>query len=411
MNSDRNRLRIIVALLAFLFVTLVLYESDLLSTVKAKLIYTPVASKHETVEADSVNTDEEQAATTTVQNSEKAPDDQAPEQSETQAQTQESNAQKTEHSVVHHIQMTPAANAPTPKATPKPTPKPTAEPTPKPTPKPTKTTAPAAETTPAEMSETKNEEGTNTQSGEETTAAQTSNSESKNGAETTVTAEPTKAATPTPKPTPEPTSEKPQKGVKYVAFTFDDGPVPNTKKLLDALAKKGDRVTFFVVGRLVDGANGNLVTRAFKAGHEIGNHSYTHKDLSKLSAAKIKDELARTDKAIVKRTGVKPALLRPPYGATSSTVLKVAERPVIIWDKDTLDWRYKSRSYVKKKVLSMAADGSIVLLHDLHSTTVSGFIDALPELHKRGFKLVTVSELMRIKGIKMRAGRKYYSAR
>lgn len=103
--------------------------------------------------------------------------------------------------------------------------------------------------------------------------------------------------------------------------------------------------------------------------------------------------------------------MRPPGGAYNAKVLKSAGRPVIIWNKDTVDWRTKKRSYVKNKILSLASNGSIVLLHDLHKTSVDGFIDPLPELHRRGYKLVTVSELMRINAIKMKAGKKYHKAR
>ncbi|HHV42846.1 MAG TPA: polysaccharide deacetylase family protein [Clostridiaceae bacterium] len=95
-------------------------------------------------------------------------------------------------------------------------------------------------------------------------------------------------------------------GTKYIAITFDDGPSRHTKRLLNALAKRGDKVTFFVLGSLVDGKNGHLVSRATKAGHEIGNHSYTHKSLTKLSVSQIKSELSRTDKAVIKRTGKNP---------------------------------------------------------------------------------------------------------
>ena len=238
------------------------------------------------------------------------------------------------------------------------------------------------------------QEGTGTDSESETASSLTADTTSTAPAETT--------SAPT---------AKAEGGTKYIAFTFDDGPSASTAKLLDALAKNKDKVTFFVVGQMVDGSNGKLVTRAAKEGHEIGNHSYSHPNLTKLSASQLKKELDRTDNAVIKRTGKKPTLLRPPGGSYNSAVLKAAGRPVIIWSKDPQDWKYRDRSYVKNKVLKQAKDGDIYLLHDLHKTSVDGFIDALPELHRRGFKLVTVSELMKIKGIKMRAGSKYNSAR
>ncbi len=418
MSSDKNRIKIIVALLAFLLVIFLLSESELIPAIKAKLVYTPAASANGAAEADINAADGEQSTTPVVQSSDNSPANQASEESKLVAKMQLPGFQEPEHSLIYYTQKPTPTPKPTPKPTPnptpkptpkptsKPTPKPTSKPTPKPTAKPTETPTVTEETSAAELIETAAEEATTTQSDGETTEALTSTPDSETSAEPSAT-EATEAATQASEPAP----EKPKKGVKYIAFTFDDGPSKHTKRLLDALAKNGDKVTFFVVGSLVDGSNGHLTTRAFKAGHEIGNHSYTHKNMRKLTASQIRDELNRTDQAVIKRTGAKPTLMRPPGGALNKTVLKLAGRPVIIWNKDTLDWRNKNRSYVKNKVLSMASDGSIVLLHDLHSTSVSGFIDALPELHRRGYKLVTVSELMRIKGIKMQAGKKYNSAR
>ncbi|HHU08273.1 MAG TPA: polysaccharide deacetylase family protein [Clostridiaceae bacterium] len=284
------------------------------------------------------------------------------------------------------------------------------QPPPTPTPKPVikETVKPTTKTT----TKTSSEQSTETTSGQPTESASESPAEATSESSTETTsndvAEISSVATAETTATP---TEKVSSGTKYIAFTFDDGPSASTEKLLNALAKNKDKVTFFVLGWRVDGGYGKLVTRAAKEGHEIGNHSYNHPNLTKLSSAKLKKELDLTDKAVINRTGKKPTLMRPPGGAYNSAVLKAAGRPVIIWSKDPQDWKHKSRSHVKNQVLKQAKDGDIFLLHDLHKTTVDGFIDALPELHSRGFKLVTVSQLMKIKGINMRAGKAYNSAR
>lgn len=280
-----------------------------------------------------------------------------------------------------------ASPAPEPTATP--APKPAAKTT-KPTSIPAKKSTSALETTPAtELAIENPETGTD---------SEIVDSES---AETTSTQQTDTTAA----------QEKPANGIKYIAFTFDDGPSKSTGKLLSALAKNNDKVTFFVLGQEVNEDSGGTVARAANEGHEIGNHTYNHPNLTKLSSARIKKELELTDNAVIRQTGEKPTLMRPPGGNYNSTVLQAAGRPVILWNKDPADWRNRSRSYVRQQVLSQAKDGDIMILHDIYSTTVDGFIDALPELHSRGFKLVTVSEMMRIKGINMHSGSRYKSAR
>lgn len=191
--------------------------------------------------------------------------------------------------------------------------------------------------------------------------------------------------------------------VKYVAFTFDDGPGAYTDKLLDTLDKYHCQATFFVLGNRVNDYQDEL-KRAYDMGMEIGSHSYSHPNLKTLSKEKIIKEISKTNKAVKKINGEKPTLFRPPYGNYNKTVSKNVGVPMIFWTVDTLDWKYKKTKYVKKQLLKNIKDGDIVLMHDIHESTVNGFKKALPKLRKKGYELVTVSELYKIKGKKLKDG-------
>ncbi|MFQ9515569.1 MAG: polysaccharide deacetylase family protein [Eubacterium sp.] len=194
---------------------------------------------------------------------------------------------------------------------------------------------------------------------------------------------------------------------KYVAFTFDDGPGIYTNNLLDSLEKYHCQATFFVLGNRVNSYK-NELKRAYKLGMEIGSHTYSHKNLKTLSKSDIKSEITKTNKAVSDIIGAKPTLLRPPYGNYNKTVSKNAGVPMIYWTVDTLDWKYKKTKYVCDTILKQTKDSEIILLHDIHETTVKGFTKALPKLRKKGFELVTVSELYSIKGKKLKKGVMYY---
>ncbi|MFC4913410.1 polysaccharide deacetylase family protein [Actinomadura gamaensis] len=194
--------------------------------------------------------------------------------------------------------------------------------------------------------------------------------------------------------------------VKCIALTFDDGPVAGTDKLLKILAQRHVRVTFFLVGRNAK-ARPDLVRKELAAGHEIGNHSYTHAELTKLSTAGIKSEIGKTQAAIRKASGFTPKLLRPPYGATNSRVASVTKRlgmPQIIWAVDPLDWRDRNSRTVERRVVSAARPGYIVLMHDIHPTTVNAVPTILSKLAKKGYVFVTVSELF---GHPLKPGKTY----
>ncbi|MEI8309624.1 MAG: polysaccharide deacetylase family protein [Verrucomicrobiota bacterium] len=184
----------------------------------------------------------------------------------------------------------------------------------------------------------------------------------------------------------------------YIALTFDDGPHPTlTPKLLDILKEKGVKATFFVLGQCV-AANPAVLQRAAAEGHEIGNHSWDHKALPKGGGAGVASEIDQTNAAIQSATGKKPTLVRPPYGATTASITKRLNEEyglkVIMWDVDPLDWKVRNSAHVKAEILKSTKPGSIVLSHDIHPTTVDAMAETIDALKEKGFKFVTVSELI-----------------
>lgn len=180
--------------------------------------------------------------------------------------------------------------------------------------------------------------------------------------------------------------------LKCVALTFDDGPGAHTGRLLNTLKAKEVAATFFLVGNRVR-ANSALVQRMHREGHEIGNHSWDHPSLPALGTNQLTSQIQRTDAVIKDVTGNRPTLFRPPYGARDARVDRAANNPVILWDVDTLDWRYRDPTRIARVAGDDARPGSIILLHDIHSTTVAAVPALISRLRARGFTFVTVSDL------------------
>jgi peptidoglycan/xylan/chitin deacetylase (PgdA/CDA1 family) len=184
----------------------------------------------------------------------------------------------------------------------------------------------------------------------------------------------------------------------HLALTFDDGPHGTlTPRLLDLLAQRRVKATFYVIGRNVQ-AHPEIARRIVAEGHEIANHTWTHPQLSRLSAARVADELSRTHEAVLEAAGVPMTNLRPPYGAFNDEVRRVAfDRhgyDTIMWSVDPLDWKHRNSSRVARELVQGAAPGAVLLCHDIHATTVAAMPATLDELLGRGFRFVTVGELM-----------------
>ncbi|MDR2487000.1 MAG: polysaccharide deacetylase family protein [Clostridiales Family XIII bacterium] len=177
---------------------------------------------------------------------------------------------------------------------------------------------------------------------------------------------------------------------KWIAITWDDGPGTYTEKLLESLDRMHVPCTFFVVGTMCCPDNHQkLLRRMRKDGHEIGNHSWAHVGTKTVIRASVK----KTDTAVHDATGLGTALLRPPGGAINPNTKK-CRKPIILWSVDPKDWRYRNAKRVKEYILSHAYSGSIVLLHDIHKTSVQGGLDAIRALKKEGYAFLTVSQLL-----------------
>lgn len=185
---------------------------------------------------------------------------------------------------------------------------------------------------------------------------------------------------------------------KFVALTFDDGPhSQNTPRLLDLLAARNVKATFYVIGRNVD-LHPGIVRRTVAEGHEMGNHSQTHRLLSQLSDADVFSEMQRCEDAIGRASGVRPRTMRPPYGGLTQRQRQLVHNqfgyPTILWNVDPLDWKRPGPSVVAQRMISGANPGAILLAHDLHSQTVDAMPQTVDTLLRQGYKFVTVSQLI-----------------
>jgi len=189
-------------------------------------------------------------------------------------------------------------------------------------------------------------------------------------------------------------------GVKRIALTFDDGPHPRyTVEILDILAEFGISATFFVVGQNAV-YHKELVERAAREGHEIGNHTHTHGHIVNLTEARFEKDIADCEAQLQKILGYKPTLMRPPEGVCNEIVKSVSERhgyTVVLWSIDTRDWAHTPVAEICANVQAHARDGSIVLMHDFigqNSPTPAALRRIIPMLQEAGFLFVTVSQLL-----------------
>ena len=211
-----------------------------------------------------------------------------------------------------------------------------------------------------------------------------------------------------PKPSPQKTPAAPKEPAitfnsvhvdgPYIAMTFDDGPsAVLTPKLLDLLAARHIKATFFVIGENV-AEHPEIVARAAREGHEIGNHSWSHPNFGKMSQESVRSQVQRTDDAIKNATGKRPTLLRPPYGSITEREKRWIHDEfgydIILWDVDPLDWKRPGPAVVRSRILKETRSGSIVLSHDIHPGTIEAMPSTFDELEAKGFKFVTVSELL-----------------
>jgi len=183
---------------------------------------------------------------------------------------------------------------------------------------------------------------------------------------------------------------------KMLAITFDDGPGVLTPRVLDVLQQYDAHATFFVIGRQVPTYAGT-VKREVIDGHEVGNHTWDHPNLTLLDQATAARQVDRTQDAVRQATnGYTPQLLRPPQGAFNGAVASLAQTrgmQLALWNVDTLDWLDRDSELIYRRIMASAGDGRIILVHDIHPTSVEAVIRAIPELITQGYQLVTWSDL------------------
>ena len=197
---------------------------------------------------------------------------------------------------------------------------------------------------------------------------------------------------------------------KLIAITFDDGPGAYTAQLLDELAARDVKATFFVSGYRAANYPETL-KRMVSEGHQLASHTQNHENLNTLSAAKIADEISQTQEYITDAGGDNPAYIRPPYGNANKTVRAQAPSPLINWSVDPEDWKYHNADTVCKNILAGSYDGAIILVHDIYQTSVNGALAAIDKLLEQGYEFVTVRDLLLRRGITPEAGVMYYDAK
>lgn len=205
-------------------------------------------------------------------------------------------------------------------------------------------------------------------------------------------------------------NRKIDKSKKMIALTFDDGPNYNTSKVIDVLNKYDIKATFFVLGsRAIN--NKDILKKMADSGMEIGNHTYNHLLLTKYDENKIRSEIDDTSEVIYSATKKRPKLLRPSYGSVNNKIKKVSNMPIIIWDIDTLDWKYHNSKRITSRVVNKVRDGDIILMHDIYSASLNALSNIIPILQDNGYEFVTIDELFYYKGISLENGKVYGYAR
>jgi len=199
-----------------------------------------------------------------------------------------------------------------------------------------------------------------------------------------------------PKPTDVTVLQHGSRRLMKVALTFDDGPFAYTGEILDVLAEHGVKATFFLVGIQVEKFP-HMAKRIVDEGHEIGNHSYSHKHLTKVDPALWKYEIDQGSVVIYKATGVLPGLFRPPYDLFNEDILDYVNRAGMImvqWDVDPTDWAKPSAKKIRQRIMKEVKPGAIIICHDFSKGTRLGLGALIDALQESGYELVTVGEMI-----------------
>ncbi len=201
-----------------------------------------------------------------------------------------------------------------------------------------------------------------------------------------------------------------------IAFTFDDGPIGTSDtstsiRIQNALAASGQHATFFYWGSRINASNEAEIKRAYDMGFEIGNHTYSHPNLTTLSADKIYENYMQCADKLTTITGLQHFLVRPPYLATNTTVKNTVREPMINCSIDSKDWDGATTEQIINAINNNKKDGSIVLMHENYTTTATAMETLIPQLVAEGWQIVSVSELFKAKGLELKDGQVYTNAR
>lgn len=200
----------------------------------------------------------------------------------------------------------------------------------------------------------------------------------------------------------------PSKQREMVALTFDDGPGERTMELLEFLEQHNARATFFMQGiNLETYASAGIPAKMKAIGCELGNHSYDHANMVTLTTEQVQQEFDRVDELLMESAGSPSTVVRFPYGSYDENVLDTVGKPSFMWDIDTLDWQTHNADNTYDLVMNNVSDGDIILLHDIHTESIDAAKRLVPALQEAGYKLVTVSEMAKAKGVTLQPGGVY----
>lgn len=181
---------------------------------------------------------------------------------------------------------------------------------------------------------------------------------------------------------------------KKIALTFDDGPHPQfTEQLLDGLKERGVQATFFVTGEHAE-LHPDIIERMNEEGHIIGNHTYSHMQLTKGNRDSFKDELIKTNQILNEITGEEVMYVRPPYGTWDKSFETELNMIPVLWNIDPLDWCSQDVTGVVNKVMKEADENAIILMHDYYETSVTAALQIVDRLQEKGYTFVTIEEIM-----------------
>lgn len=186
-----------------------------------------------------------------------------------------------------------------------------------------------------------------------------------------------------------------------VALTFDDGPSNYTDEILDVLYENNASATFFVLGNKVEIYN-ETIKKMVRNGNEIGNHSYNHRWLTRLSLDQLNDQIDKTQNIVKDITGYTPKILRPTYGSVNKKLRNNVDLKIVLWDVDTMDWKIKNSKKIASRTINSVSDKDIILMHDTYERTLKAVKIIVPELIKQGYQFVTISELEEIKKLRQK---------